>query len=104
MASTVLIRQRASAPAASTALATATMSVTLGVSFTIRGFFTASRTAAVTSAAHLGSVPKLMPPPWTLGQLMLSSIQPTWGQTSKRRQVSTYSSTEKPLTFARIGL
>ena len=98
------MRQTASAPAASTAFATAAISVTFGVSLTMSGFLTACRTADVTSAAQSGSVPKLMPPPWTLGQLMFSSIQPTWGQASKRRQVSTYSSVEKPLTFARIGL
>ena len=43
----------------------------------VSGFSTARRTAETTSWAHFGSVPKLMPPPWTLGQLMLSSIQPT---------------------------
>ena len=55
----------------------ATMSVTLGESFMITGFFVAALTAAVTSAAAPGSVPKLIPPPWTLGQLMLTSSQPT---------------------------
>ena len=77
MASTVLMRLTPSAPASSAAFAMATMSVTFGVSFTISGFSTARRTAETTSWAHFGSVPKLMPPPWTLGQLMLSSIQPT---------------------------
>ena len=57
-----------------------------------------------TRAAAAGSVPKLAPPPWTLGQEMFTSSQPTWGHSSSRRQTSTYSSTEKPLTLAITGL
>ena len=34
-------------------------------------------TARVTSAAASGWVPKLMPPPWTLGQETFTSSQPT---------------------------
>ena len=60
---TVLIRLTASAPASSHALAMATMSVTLGESFTITGLVVTAFTARVTSAAASGCVPKLMPPP-----------------------------------------
>ena len=80
------------------------MLVTFGESLTITGFLTASRTARVTAYAAFGSVPKLMPPPCTLGQEMLTSSQPTCSQASSLRQTSTYSSVEKPLTFAMTGL
>ena len=73
----VLMRLSASAPASSQARAMETMSVTLGESFMITGLVVTSFTARVTSAAILGSVPKLMPPPWTLGQEMFTSSQPT---------------------------
>ena len=76
MPSRVLIRLMPSAPASSQALAMAAMSVTLGESFKITGFFVTARTALVTSAAASGQVPKLMPPPWTLGQEILISNQP----------------------------
>ena len=78
MPSMVLIRLMPSAPASSQALAMDTMSVTLGESLTMTGLAVTALTAFVTSAAALGSVPKLMPPPWTLGQLTLTSSQPTW--------------------------
>ena len=45
-----------------------------------------------------------MPPPWTLGQEMFTSSQPTWSSRSSRAQVSAYSSMEKPLTLAIMGL
>ena len=60
------------------------MSVTFGVSLTITGFRVTAFTARVTSAAVPGSVPKLMPPPCTLGQLMLISSQPTQSSLSRR--------------------
>ncbi len=41
------------------------------------GFFVTSRTARVTAAAAWGSAPKLLPPPWTLGQEIFTSSQPT---------------------------
>ena len=81
-----------------------TMSVTFGVSFMMTGFLVTAFTALVTSAARAGSAPKLRPPPWTLGQLMLTSSQPTCSCASSRAQVSAYSATEKPLTFAITGL
>ena len=101
---TVLMRLMPSAPASSQALAMSAMLVTLGESLTMTGFLTASLTARVTDAAALGSVPKLMPPPWTLGHEMFTSSQPTCGQASSFWQTSTYSSSEKPLTFAMTGL
>ena len=100
----VLMRLRPSAPASSQALAMEVMSVTFGESLTMTGFLTASLTARVTAAAALGSVPKLMPPPWTLGQEILTSSQPTCGQASSFWQTSTYSSSEKPLILAMTGL
>ena len=52
-----------SAPASSQDFAMLTISVTLGESFMITGFFVTALTALVTSAAARGSVPKLIPPP-----------------------------------------
>ena len=93
-----------SAPAASQALAMETISVTFGESLMMSGFFTARRTAAVMFPAASQDVPKLMPPPCTFGQEMLTSIQPTCGTASSFSQTSTYSVSEKPLTFAMTGL
>ena len=64
-----------------------TMSVTLGLSFMYTGFLVTAFTAAVTSAAALGSTPKLMPPLWTLGQEIFTSSQPTCSSLSSRAQV-----------------
>ena len=50
---------------------------TLGVSLIITGFLVTALTALVTAAAAFGSVPKLIPPPWTLGQLIFTSSHPT---------------------------
>ena len=104
MPSSVLIRLRPSAPASSQARATAAMSVTLGVSLMNTGLRATALTAFVTSAAPAGSVPKLMPPPWTLGQEMLISRRPMRPSASKRAAHSTYSSTEKPEMLAMAGL
>ena len=41
----------------------------------------------ITSAAALGSVPKLIPPPCTLGQLTFTSSQPTCSSLSSFSQV-----------------
>ena len=81
-----------------------TMSVTFGVSLTMTGFVTAALTSRVTSAAPSQVVPKPIPPPWTFGQLMFISSQPTSGQRSSFAATSTYSSTEKPQTLAMTGL
>ena len=70
----------------------------------IMGFFVTARTARVTAAAVSGAAPKAAPPPWTLGQEILTSIQPTCASSSSRRQTSVYSSMEKPLTLAITGL
>ena len=67
----------ASAPAASQALAMATISVTFGESFTITGFGRLSSPPRSPFRRGLGSVPKLMPPPWTFGQEIFTSSQPT---------------------------
>ena len=82
MPSMVFMRLMPSAPASSQALAMTVISVTLGESFTMTGFSVHFLTAAVTSAAAAGSVPNVMPPPWTLGQLILTSSQPTWSHLS----------------------
>ena len=50
-----------------------TMSVTLGLSFTISGRLVAARHAAVTAAAEAQSVPNAIPPASTLGHEMLTS-------------------------------
>lgn len=72
--------------------------------FKMMGFFVTARTAFVTSAADLGSAPKAAPPPWTLGQEILTSSQPTCSWASSFSQTSAYSATEKPLIFAITGL
>src|SRR5699024_3989506 len=77
---------------------------TLGESFKITGFFVTAQTALVTSAAASGQVPKLMPPPWTLGQEILISNQPICSTASSFSTTWTYSSTEKPETLAITGL
>ena len=87
MPSMVLIRLIPSAPASSQDLAMDTMSVTLGESLMMTGFLVTAFTARVTSAAAQGSVPKLIPPPWTLGQLTLTSSQPTCSSLSSFSQV-----------------
>ena len=72
--SNVLISETASAPSPSTAFAISVISVTLGDSFTIRVLFHTSRTAFVTSAAEQAEVPNAIPPSFTFGQEILSSI------------------------------
>ena len=62
MPSKVLIRLRASAPAATAARAISVISVTLGLSFTINGFFAYFLEAETTSSTILGWVPNAMPP------------------------------------------
>ena len=104
MASRVLMRLTPSAPASSQARAMAATSVTLGLSFMKTGFLVTALTALVTSAAASGLDPKAMPPPWTLGQEMLTSSHPTCSSLSSRAQVWAYSSMEKPLTLAITGL
>ena len=98
------MRLTPSAPASSQTLATAAMSAAVGESLRMIGFFVTARTARVTSAAADGSAPKAAPPPWTFGQEMLTSSQPTCGCASSLAQTSAYSSTLKPLTFAMTGL
>jgi len=70
----VLTRETASAPAPSTARAISAISVTLGESLTIRVLSYTSRTASVTATADGQLTPKAMPPSFTLGQEIFSSI------------------------------
>ena len=92
-----------SAPASSHAFAISTIFVTFGVSFIYTGFVVTAFTAFVTSAADFGSVPKLIPPLCTFGQLIFISIIPTWSSLSIFSAQYTYSSIENPLMLATIG-
>ncbi len=74
MPRSVFMSETASAPAASTDFAMSAMLVTLGESFTTRGFFVALRTFLVTSAAISQLVPNAAPPCLTFGQEIFSSI------------------------------
>ena len=91
--SKVLIIEIASVPAASTAFAIATISVTLGESLVITILEVLAFTARTTSAAASGQVPKTMPPSFTLGQEMLISTAST-PSTSNFLATSPYSSGE----------
>ena len=70
----VLIMEMASAPALSAATAISEMSVTLGESFTIKGFLQCLRTSLVMPYTPWVVVPNWTPPCFTLGQEMFSSI------------------------------
>ena len=70
----VLIRETLSAPSDSHARAISAISVTLGESFTIIVLWYTSRTALTILEAPLTLVPKAIPPFFTLGQLILTSI------------------------------
>ena len=95
---------RPSAPASSHARAIDTISVTLGLSLINTGFVVTAFTARVTSAADSADVPKAIPPLCTLGQETLTSMMPTCSSLSILAQHSQYSSNEKPLILAMIGL
>ena len=81
-----------------------TMSVTFGLNLMKTGLVVTSFTARVTFAADSGDVPKAIPPLWTLGHETFTSMISTCGSASMRRQHSAYSSVEKPLMLAIIGL
>ena len=98
------MRDSPSAPPAAQALAMAAMSVTFGESFTYTGLWQTAFTRSVTRRTVSGSVPKLMPPSWTFGQLTLTSMRSVCGEASALAQHSANSSREKPLMFAMIGL
>ena len=69
----VLIMLRASAPCSTAARAGTVMSVTFGVSLTIIGLSVIERRRSIRLARATGSVPTLMPPAETFGQLTLIS-------------------------------
>ena len=73
MPTSVLIRLSASAPDSAAARAMAAMSVTFGVSLTIIGLEVILRSRSMSRASPTGSVPTLMPPWLTFGQLTLIS-------------------------------
>ena len=99
----VLMREMASAPAASTALAMVVMSVTLGDNLTMTGFFVLSLTLRVTAAAASGWVPKTMPPSLTFGQEILTS-RPATPSTSRSAAICPYSSTLPAETLTMSGV
>ena len=92
------MREMASAPATSTALAICTISVTLGESLIMTGFEVCPLASFTTAAAAAGSVPKTMPPSFTLGQETFSSRAATPG-TSSFWANTPYSSTVLPEIF-----
>ena len=96
----VLITAIASAPFSSTILAISTTFVTFGESFTIKGFVVTSLTSLVTFPATSGFAPKAIPPSFTFGQEILSSIAAISGIASTLFAISTYSSIVFPLMFA----
>ena len=69
----VLIMLNASAPCSTAARAGTVMSVTFGVSLTIIGLSVIGRSRSIRLARATGSVPTLMPPADTFGQLTLIS-------------------------------
>src|SRR5207253_267178 len=103
MPTNVLIAQSASAPADSTARAMTPMSLTIGVSFTHTGSLVRLRTASVTAAAALGSLPKYRPPCSTLGHEILISKPATPGTPSRRAVNSPYSDADSPLMLTSTG-
>ena len=72
--SKVFITDKLSAPSASTARAISATSVTFGESFTINSFLYTFRTALTTSEASGQLTPKAIPPSFTFGHEILSSI------------------------------
>jgi hypothetical protein len=94
----VLINESASAPPASQARAISAILVTLGLSFTIKGWRAFCLTNAVTRSASVGHVPMAMPPCLTLGHEILSSNIST-GSFFKRSATSAYSSGVLPTTL-----
>jgi len=79
------------------------MSVTLGVSFTMRGRRLARLMPSTTRAAASGSAPNESPPSSTLGQEMLASKAATPGAPSSLRATSAYSSQVRPTTLTMTG-
>ena len=73
MPTSVLIMLSASAPDSTAALAMAVISVTFGVSLTIIGLSVIGRKRSMSRLNAIGSVPTLMPPWVTFGQLTLIS-------------------------------
>ena len=73
----VFIRESASAPPETAAFAISVISVTLGVSLTIRGFLQYFFTSETTFSAIEGTVPNVIPPWLTLGHEILSSNKST---------------------------
>ena len=73
MPSSVLIMLSASAPCSMAARAGTVMSVTFGVSLMIIGLSVIGRSRSMSLASATGSVPTLMPPCVTFGQLTLIS-------------------------------
>ena len=94
----VLIREMASAPPASAALAISAMLVTLGVSFMMTGWAATRRILSVIRKRASGSCPKAMAPSFTLGQETLISSRSTASPAS-RSTTARYSSSVLPQTL-----
>ena len=103
MPSSVLMSESASAPAATAARAISVMSVTLGESLTMSGFFAFFFAAETTSVTMSGWVPNAMPPHLTFGQEMFISIRST-SASEIFSTMPSYSSTVLPDTLAMIAV
>ncbi len=100
----VFIKLNASAPASADALAITWISVTFGVNLTINGLVVRLRTNETTVAAACGSVPKTMPPCFTLGQEIFISNAATPGTSLRRAATSPYSSWVFPKKLTITGV
>ncbi len=100
----VFIKLSASAPASIAARAITLMSVTEGDSFTINTLSLAAfLTADVISVTIFGSVPKLIPPFSTLGQLIFSSNPVIAFSVASRSTTATYSPIVSPATLTKTA-
>ena len=101
----MLIAAIASAPAASTAWATARMSPAEAVSLAMSGRSVARRTADTAEAAESGSSANAVPPREALPHERLSSIPATPGRPSSWRAADARSDADSParLTITGVG-
>jgi len=101
----VLIRLRISAPLSTAARAISLISVTFGVSLTISSLsLTTFFTSPVICRTRAGSVPKVMPPFLTLGQLIFSSRPASRLHCASFSATATYSSMVWPAIFTKNGV
>ena len=103
IACSVLMTQRALAPASTTFRAIETMSVTFGVSFTMIGSVVARTQAAVTAAATSASCPNSMPPCCAFGLLTFNSMPAMPAIPSSASAQAAYSPTLLPRMLTMTG-